>query len=74
LLDAAVLRARNRTNNATRGAEGKPTFPEESRLLAAMEHGLPACSGVAMGFDRVVMLAAGAASLDEVMAFPFDRA
>jgi lysyl-tRNA synthetase class 2 len=39
-----------------------------------MEAGLPACTGVALGFDRVVMLAAGAKSLDEVIAFPFDRA
>ncbi|HUY32841.1 MAG TPA: EF-P lysine aminoacylase EpmA [Pirellulales bacterium] len=74
LLDASVLRQRNRTNNATRRAEGKPSLPEASRLLAAMDHGLPACAGVALGFDRVVMLAAGAASLDEVLAFPFDRA
>lgn len=74
LLDVRVLRERNRTNNAARIADGKPALPEESRLLAAMEHGLPECTGVALGFDRVVMLACGAASLDEVMAFPFGRA
>ena len=39
-----------------------------------MEAGLPAAVGVALGFDRLVMLAAGARSLAEVMAFPFDRA
>ena len=74
LLDAAVLRERNRLNNAWRVADGKPGLPEDSRLLAAMEAGLPACTGVALGFDRVVMLAAGATTLSEVMAFPFDRA
>jgi elongation factor P--(R)-beta-lysine ligase len=74
LLDANVLRRRNAAANAARGAEGKPRVPEESRLLEAMDSGLPACAGVAMGFDRLVMLAAGAKSLAEVMAFPIDRA
>lgn len=74
LLDAEVLRQRNRENNRLRQARGKPALPEESRLLAAMDSGLPACTGVAMGFDRVVMLAAGAKELSAVMPFPFDRA
>jgi lysyl-tRNA synthetase class 2 len=74
LLDAGVLRARNQENNRLRAACGKPELPVESRLLAAMEAGLPACAGVAMGFDRVVMLAAGAKDLSAVMPFPFDRA
>jgi len=74
LLDAAALRRRNAENNALRRCDGKPPLPEESRLLAAMEAGLPASTGVALGFDRLVMLAAGARSLAEVMAFPFDGA
>ena len=41
-------------------ADGKAALPEESRLLAAMDHGLPAAVGCALGFDRLVMLAAGA--------------
>ena len=73
-LAASVLRQRNRQANKLRQADGKFTLPEESRLLAAMEHGLPDCVGVALGFDRLVMIAAGATSLDEVMAFPIDRA
>ena len=65
----------NRPGSSTRRvADGKPPLPEESRLLAAMEAGLPPCTGVALGFDRLVMLAAGAKSLAEVIAFPFDRA
>lgn len=74
LLDASVLRARNRENNAYRLAHGGDALPEESRLLAAMEAGLPDCAGVALGFDRVCLLAAGAADLSQVMPFPFDRA
>ncbi len=74
LLDPQVLRARNRANNQLRAADGKPTLPDESRLLAAMEHGLPPCTGCALGFDRVVMLAAGVSTIAEAMAFPIDRA
>jgi lysyl-tRNA synthetase class 2 len=74
LLDPTVLRERNFTANKERAADGKPALPEDSRLLAAMDAGLPDCSGVALGFDRLVMLAAGANSLDEILAFPIDRA
>jgi len=74
LLDPAELRRRNARANAQRQADGKPPLPEQSRLLAAMQSGLPPAVGVSLGFDRLVMLAAGAKSLSEVMAFPFDRA
>jgi lysyl-tRNA synthetase class 2 len=74
LVDPQVLRERNEAASVQRAADGKPTLPVEGRLLAAMDHGLPACTGCALGFDRVVMLAAGATSLAEVMAFPIDRA
>ncbi|MGA2798284.1 MAG: EF-P lysine aminoacylase EpmA [Thermoguttaceae bacterium] len=74
LLDPEELRLRNRENNRRRAAEGKPALPEQSRLLAAMESGLPPAVGVALGFDRLVMLVAGAKTLADVIAFPFDRA
>ena len=74
LTDADVLRRRQRENNTQRRQDGKPELPENSRLLAAMDYGLPVCTGVALGFDRLVMLAAGAESLADVMAFPIDRA
>jgi lysyl-tRNA synthetase class 2 len=74
LLDADVLRLRSQMLNTSRHLAGKPLLPEESRLLAAMDHGLPPCSGTALGFDRLVMVATGAKSLREVMAFPIDRA
>lgn len=74
LLDAEELRRRNARTNAQRRADGKPALPESSRLLAAMEAGMPPSVGVALGFDRLVMLATGAKTIAEVIAFPFDRA
>jgi lysyl-tRNA synthetase class 2 len=74
LLDASILRERNRQANRQRKADGKYMLPEDSRLLAAMEHGLPDCVGVALGFDRLVMIAAGAGNISDVMTFPIDRA
>ena len=74
LLDAAELRSRIQDQSAVRRREGRRDLPGESRLLAAMENGLPACAGVALGFDRLLMTAVGATSLAEVMAFPFERA
>jgi lysyl-tRNA synthetase class 2 len=74
LLDADELRRRNARANELRRGDGKEALPEESRLLAAMEHGLPAAVGCALGFDRLVMAAAGAKSIEEVIAFPWERA
>ena len=74
LLDADVLLKRNRANNMARQKLGKPALPEESRLLKAMQSGLPICSGCALGLDRLVMTAIGAGSIEEVMPFPIRRA
>jgi len=74
LLDPVELRRRIAAANRQRQADGKAALPGESRLLAAMEAGLPPSVGVALGWDRLVMLAAGARSIQEVIAFPFDRA
>ena len=74
LLDPQVLRERNRVNNQKRAAAGKYRLPEESRLLTAMEQGLPACSGCALGVDRLLMVASGVKSIQEVLTFPIDQA
>lgn len=74
LRDPDELCRRNRHNNEMRLLDGKRPLPETSRLLEAMEAGLPDCSGVALGVDRLVMLALGKSALAEVMAFPFERA
>jgi len=74
LADAAEQRARFTRDLATRKKQGLAAVPMDERLLTSLEHGLPDCSGVALGFDRLVMLAAGARSIQDVLAFPIDRA
>lgn len=74
LLDADELVRRNIEVNQQRAGDRKPPLPNESRLLDAMKHGLPSCSGVALGFDRLVMLAIEAKSIKDVIPFPIDRA
>jgi lysyl-tRNA synthetase class 2 len=72
--DATEQRRRFTADLAERRARGRPTRPTDERFLAALAHGLPPCAGVALGFDRVAMVAAGATTIDEVVAFPFERA
>ncbi len=74
LSDAREQAARFAADNAARATRGLPRQPHDARLLAALDAGLPACSGVAVGFDRVAMLATGASTIDEVLAFPMERA
>lgn len=59
---------------ATRHARGQPERDADQALLDALACGLPPCAGVALGFDRVVMVAAGARQIDDVIAFPIERA
>ena len=65
LADAAEQRRRFEADNQTRRARGLPTVPLDEELLAALRHGLPDCAGVALGFDRLLMLACG---LDDIAA------
>ncbi len=74
LADPAEQRRRFEADHAERQRRGMPLPPIDERLLAAMATGLPACAGVALGFDRVAMLALGATSIDEVLAFSWARA
>lgn len=74
LLDAEELLRRNREVNRARERDGKRRLPEASRMVDAMRTGLPACSGCALGLDRLVMMLGEAKSIREVIAFPIDRA
>jgi elongation factor P--(R)-beta-lysine ligase len=74
LADATEQRQRFEHDLRLRAAHDRPTIPMDTHLLAALTHGLPDCSGVALGFDRLVMAAGGARAIAEVIAFPFERA
>ena len=64
-----VIAARIAAANAARVADGRPRLPEPERLLAAHGDAMPDGVGAALGFDRLVMLAAGADSIDAVRCF-----
>jgi lysyl-tRNA synthetase class 2 len=51
-----------------------PTVPVDEYLLAALAHGLPHCAGIALGVDRLIMLAAGCETVKKVLSFDFSRA
>jgi lysyl-tRNA synthetase class 2 len=74
LADAAEQRARFERDIVERRRRALPAAAADERLLAALEAGLPDCCGVALGFDRTLMLAAGAQRIEEVLSFPTERA
>ena len=74
LADSDEQRARFEAENRQRAARGQAVLSIDEHLLSALEAGLPDCAGVALGFDRLVMLAAGAATIEAVLAFPCERA
>ena len=68
LADGAALQARFEADNEERARRGLPIMPIDERLVAACDH-LPACSGIALGIDRLLMVVTGAKSIDEVIGF-----
>lgn len=74
LTDAAEQDARFARDLAERQRLGQPMIPPDQRLLAALAAGMPSGSGVALGLDRLLMIAIGARHIDEVLAFPIERA
>ena len=56
-----------------RKLSGLPDIEADPMLLDALRQGLPECSGVALGLDRILMLRQGAATINDVLAFPWER-
>ncbi len=74
LTDADMLRRRLEQVNISRASALRPVLPMPERLLTAMaDPGLPPCTGCALGFDRLAMLAAGAVTISEIMTFSHVR-
>lgn len=74
LQDAAEQRRRFETDNQLRQACHREPKPIDEHLLSALEQGLPACAGVAMGLDRILMLATDKTQINDVLAFSIDNA
>ncbi|MGH7118872.1 MAG: EF-P lysine aminoacylase EpmA [Acetobacteraceae bacterium] len=70
LTDPAEQRARFEADRLRRRAATGPDWPLDEELIAALALGLPACSGIALGFDRLAMIAAGAPRLADVLWLP----
>jgi len=74
LTDPREQRSRFEADRAARHRRGLAEVPLDERLLAALEAGLPESAGVALGVDRLVMVAIGATHIGEALAFPVERA
>jgi elongation factor P--(R)-beta-lysine ligase len=70
LTDPVEQRARFIADQARKQALYGQTYPIDEDFLTALEHGLPACAGIALGFDRLAMLATGADQIEEVLWAP----
>lgn len=74
LTDVTLQQERFREDNLKRQAQGLEQCLADSYLLSALHHGLPACSGVALGIDRLLALTLKQPSIASTLAFDFSRA
>lgn len=74
LADVHEQRMRFDYENRMREHYGLPPMPVDERLQAALAAGLPDCSGVALGLDRLLMIVTNATRMAEVMSFDFESA
>ncbi len=74
LTDFKQQQQRFMANNQYRAQQQQSIIPIDDNFLQALQHGLPDCAGVALGIDRLIMLATKQNQLSDVMSFGFDRA
>ena len=74
LNDANEQAERFHKDQDVRKKSGQQGIPADYHLIEALKYGLPDCAGVAIGFDRLLMVLTGAKHINEVLTFPFDRA
>jgi lysyl-tRNA synthetase class 2 len=74
LTDAEEQNRRFDKELAIRHSQKQSPAAKDRRLIAALQSGLPECSGVAVGLDRLLMLLSGSASIDSVLSFSIHRA
>ncbi|RDE97064.1 elongation factor P--(R)-beta-lysine ligase [Aggregatibacter kilianii] len=74
LSDAREQLRRFQQDNLQREKMGLPVRAIDTRLLAALQAGIPNCSGVALGVDRLLMIAMGTESIKDVISFAIDNA
>ena len=74
LTDAEEQSQRFDKELAIRQQQKLPVFAKDQHLIAALQSGLPECSGMAIGLDRLLMLLSGSAAIDEVLSFPIHSA
>jgi len=69
LTDPVEQRSRFEDDQRIRRERGRAVYPIDEKLIAALAEGLPPSAGIALGFDRLVMLATGAPTIDQVLSF-----
>ena len=73
LIDVDEQRQRFEADNNARQAHGLEVYPIDEKFLASLESGMPSCSGVALGIDRLFMAMHNIEYIDQVISFSLDR-
>jgi lysyl-tRNA synthetase class 2 len=73
LTDAQEQRKRFEQDNALRKKKGLDVYPLDEKFLSALESGLPVCSGVALGIDRLLMAMHELTNIDQAISFTLER-